>query len=155
MLSYFHEKTLRSYFFQKRRLLLSGRNHGYQIGNQIKLLKLEPSKMYIMHMIWSTIIVTQNYGKSSQLLLQAFPHREEERLTLHQNTASNKFLDMLVHFAASTPTLLSPPPLLFVVLRLRLPILQSKVFTFVISLLSPQQRPWTSGIWFTHSVQTK
>lgn len=69
MLSDFHKKTLRSFFFfQKWRILLSGRNHGYQIQNQIKLLKLEPSKMYITHTIWSTIIVTQNYGKSSQLL---------------------------------------------------------------------------------------
>ena len=112
MLSCSHKKTLRSYiyiyiynfFFQKWRLLLSGCYHDYQIWNQIKLLKLEPRKTYIMHMIWSTKTVTQNYGKSSQMLSEALP-KKEKRPTV---SAPNSLTQLLAHFVAPVPML---PPL--------------------------------------------
>lgn len=109
MLSYFHKKTLGSYilfyfFFQKWRLLLSRCYHDYQIWNQIKLLKLEPRKTYRMHMIWSTKTVTQNYGKSSQMLSEAL-RKKEERPTV---SAPNSLTELLAHSVAPFPML---PPL--------------------------------------------
>lgn len=57
-----------------------------------------------MHMIWSTKTVTQNYGKSSQMLSEALP-KKEKRPTV---SAPNSLTQLLAHFVAPVPML---PPL--------------------------------------------
>lgn len=59
--------------------------------------------MYRMHMIWSTKTVTQNYGKSSQMLSEAL-RKKEERPTV---SASNSLTELLAHFVVPVPML--PP----------------------------------------------